>query len=102
MQSGHGKAGPSKWQRGAPAGGDVSRMLRPGPRLESDSRGTWEVRFIPADSAVKVYTCPGCSRPIPAGVAHLVVLQADSIFGDAYAVSERRHWHQRCWRARPA
>ncbi len=98
-QSGHGKAGPSKWQRQLP-GGDISRILDPAPRIERDAEGEWHVRHVPASGARKVYTCPGCGRSIPVGVAHVVVWRTDALFGDRRAVEERRHWHQKCWRGR--
>ncbi|SIM00464.1 Uncharacterised protein [Mycobacteroides abscessus subsp. abscessus] len=99
-QLGHGKAGPSKWQRSAPGGGDISRVLEPAPRVERDRFGSWAVRFIPAVNARKTYTCPGCTRPIAPGTAHCVVWRTDHLFGDERGIEERRHWHLRCWETR--
>lgn len=97
-QSGHGKAGPSKWQRLTDqARGDISRTLDPAPRLESDAHGEWFVRFVPVSRARKAYTCPGCRRQVPPGTAHYVVWRNDHIFGDQRAIEERRHWHTKCW-----
>lgn len=53
-----------------------------------------------AVGAVKVYVCPGCSVTIDAGTAHVVVWRADSILGDDDALSQRRHWHRKCWETR--
>lgn len=99
-QSGHGKAGPSKWQRFSGPGGDVSRILDPAPRVDRDVSGSWHVRYLNAAAARKTYTCPGCRRQIPPGVAHYVVWQTDSLFGDAQAIADRRHWHLKCWDGR--
>ncbi|WP_129658006.1 ATP/GTP-binding protein [Rothia uropygialis] len=97
-QSGHGKAGPSKWQKFSDlTGGDISRALEPQPRIERDSGGEWYVRYVPASGARKTYTCPGCGRRIAVGSAHYVVWRNDHIFGEQRAIEERRHWHSRCW-----
>lgn len=100
-QSGHGKAGPSKWQRAGIPGGDVSRTLDPAPRTETDRFGEWLVRYVPGSGARKTYTCPGCRRQIPLGLAHYVVWRTDHLFGDARGLDERRHWHLKCWETRP-
>ncbi|MGK4187242.1 ATP/GTP-binding protein [Kocuria koreensis] len=100
-QSGHGKAGPSKWQRfSGSSGGDISRALDPAPRIERDELGEWYVRYVPASGARKPYTCPGCGRGIPVGTAHYVVWKNDHLFGDQRAIEDRRHWHARCWEIR--
>lgn len=97
-QTGHGKAGPSKWQRSSGAGyGDISRILDPSPRIDSDVSGQWYVQYIAAASARKTYVCPGCSRPVAVGVAHYVVWKHDHLFGEERAIGERRHWHVKCW-----
>ena len=62
--------------------------------------GGWHVREIPAWRAVKDYTCPGCGRTIPPGLAHLVAWRSDWIMGDEDAGAHRRHWHPLCWRTR--
>jgi hypothetical protein len=48
-------------------------------------------------SAVKEYTCPGCSLTIEPGTAHVVVWRADGVLGDAADLAARRHWHHHCW-----
>ena len=48
----------------------------------------------------KEYTCPGCHRQIPPGLAHLVVWEEDHLFGEQAGINERRHWHTRCWTGR--
>lgn len=74
--------------------------LDPGYRHEEDFDGGWHVRQVAAWRAVKDYTCPGCLRTIPSGVAHLVAWRSDWIFGDEAAGAERRHWHVKCWQNR--
>ena len=44
----------------------------------------------------KAYRCPGCDHEIRPGVAHVVAWPADGR-GD---LTDRRHWHTPCWRAR--
>jgi len=46
----------------------------------------------------RVYLCPGCNHPIPAGVAHVVAWSNEHLFGSDAALAERRHWHTACWR----
>ena len=90
----------SKWARPAPEF-DLERTRAGIPHRESAADGEWSVRRITAVNAAKDYTCPGCGQRIPPGIAHLVVWQEDSLLGRATAVEDRRHWHDRCWRARP-
>ncbi|HRO29534.1 MULTISPECIES: hypothetical protein [Micrococcaceae] len=82
--------------------GELDRLLGldPGYRHETGPDGGWHVRRIPAWRAVKDYTCPGCGRTIPPGLAHLVAWRSDSILGDEAAGAERRHWHPKCWSTR--
>src|SRR5215469_1388145 len=63
--------------------------------VEVDRDGDWLVRAVAGDTG-KVYRCPGCDQEIPAGVPHVVAWPADER-GD---LSDRRHWHTGCWRAR--
>ena len=52
-------------------------------------------RFIQPYQATKTYICPGCSRDIPPGLGHIVIVPVD-------APDLRRHWHRGCWtRRRP-
>jgi hypothetical protein len=81
---------------GRDAGIDEDRIRRGVERVQSSSDGTWLVRHITTDGAVKPYRCPGCDHEIDAGVAHVVAWPADGR-GD---LADRRHWHTPCWRAR--
>jgi hypothetical protein len=63
--------------------------------VEVGRDGDWLVRAVAGDAG-KVYRCPGCDQEIPAGVPHVVAWPADER-GD---LSDRRHWHTGCWRAR--
>ncbi len=63
--------------------------------VEVGRDGDWLVRAVSGDVG-KVYRCPGCDQEIGAGVPHVVAWPADER-GD---LSDRRHWHTGCWRAR--
>lgn len=76
------------------------RVLAGFARLESAPDGDWRVRQVTTRNAAKEYTCPGCSRTIQPGVAHLVVWADDHLFGEQAGIAERRHWHTHCWRTR--
>ncbi len=78
------------------------RPLAPGLGAERAEQrdGSWVVRDVPGAAATKVYTCPGCSRPIPAGTPHLVAWPTSAVFGRDVGVEARRHWHSGCWRRR--
>lgn len=69
-------------------------------RTEQAPDGLWQIRQIRAGASEKEYTCPGCHRMIPVGVAHLVAWREDHIFGADYGAAERRHWHSSCWSGR--
>ena len=89
----------SKWQRGAAQEPwSVERVLEPAPTVERSADGDWLVRHVRPANAVKTYTCPGCGRSIPPGIAHLVVWRADGVRGDAADRAARRHWHTNCRR----
>lgn len=75
---------------------DPDRARRGVEGVQASRDGLWMVRGIPGDAAVKTYRCPGCDQEIRAGVPHVVVWPADGR-GD---LSDRRHWHTGCWRAR--
>jgi hypothetical protein len=79
---------------------DLERARSGFARRESAPDGDWMVRAITASRAEKSYTCPGCFRAVPPGVAHLVVWSQDHIFGEAAGLAERRHWHSNCWNSR--
>jgi hypothetical protein len=63
--------------------------------VEAARDGDWLVRAVVGDTG-KAYRCPGCDQEIPPGVPHVVAWPADER-GD---LSDRRHWHTGCWRAR--
>ncbi|WP_223881056.1 hypothetical protein [Nesterenkonia ebinurensis] len=100
MGKGRGRRrGTSKWQQEhrplstgflAPGGLSAGRVQR--------RDGEYHVRHISGAAAAKDYSCPGCGLTIGAGTDHVVAWRADSILGDEYAASERRHWHTHCWR----
>ena len=84
-------------RRRAGAGGIDEPALRRGiESVQSWQDGDWLVRAIPGGAATKTYRCPGCLQEIRAGVAHVVAWPADGR-GD---LTDRRHWHTGCWRAR--
>jgi hypothetical protein len=75
---------------------DEGRARRGVERLHAARDGDWLVRSIPGDASTKAYRCPGCDQEIPPGVAHVVAWPTDGR-GD---LTDRRHWHTACWRAR--
>lgn len=77
---------------------DVDAVFRGGAHTETGRDGTWTVRTVA--SPEKAYTCPGCHRPIPVGVQHIVAYRQDHLFGEEAGLAERRHWHSGCWRGR--
>ncbi|MFG2036655.1 hypothetical protein [Dactylosporangium sp. NPDC048998] len=80
----------------APPPLDLDRIKRGVGAVQAWSDGEWQVRNIPAGAATKAYRCPGCDQEISQGVPHLVAWPADER-GD---LTDRRHWHTGCWRAR--
>ncbi len=62
-------------------------------QVESWPDGDWVVRPVTGSSATKAYRCPGCDQEIRSATPHLVAWPPD-------AVTDRRHWHKPCWRAR--
>jgi hypothetical protein len=75
---------------------DDERVRRGVESVHAERDGEWMVRNVPGTAAVKAYRCPGCDQEIAAGVGHVVVWPADGR-GD---LTDRRHWHTGCWRAR--
>ena len=83
-----------------------SKHLRPPRPLDTSrsvsrrvtSAGSFLVREVPKDRALKPYTCPGCDNPIPVGMAHLVAWPEEPGLGFDSGVEQRRHWHPHCWR----
>jgi hypothetical protein len=39
-----------------------------------------------------------CNLSIAEGVAHLVAWRNDGIMGESQGLSDRRHWHNHCWK----
>ncbi|MEA9986287.1 MULTISPECIES: hypothetical protein [Subtercola] len=66
--------------------------------VEHRRGGDWNVQPISALQATKEYVCPGCSKTIVPGTAHLVTWRADGVMGDASDLAARRHWHTHCWK----
>ena len=77
---------------------DLSRLTMGMRRSEVRGGREWTVQPITAAGAQKAYTCPGCSRSIESGVAHLVAWRNDGIMGEQADLEARRHWHETCWR----
>ena len=77
---------------------DLNQALFGQLRTERKRDGLWNVQPIAATSAVKYYSCPGCTVQIAPGVAHTVAWRADGLMGEADDIAARRHWHTHCWR----
>ncbi|GIJ29728.1 hypothetical protein Vqi01_48900 [Micromonospora qiuiae] len=75
---------------------DVERARHGVAAVQHWRDGDWQVRGISGGASVKTYRCPGCDQEIRPGVAHVVAWPADGR-GD---LTDRRHWHSGCWRAR--
>ncbi|MEV1286823.1 hypothetical protein [Micromonospora sp. NPDC049679] len=75
---------------------DEDRVRQGVQGVQAWSDGDWMVRGIAGPAATKTYRCPGCNQEIRPGVPHLVAWPADGR-GD---LTDRRHWHSGCWRAR--
>lgn len=89
---------PKKGKREEPEPLNLERLSASFRRTETKGGYSWVVQPISAARALKVYSCPGCGLTIAPGVAHLVAWRTDGIMGEHDDVSERRHWHQHCWR----
>ncbi len=84
----------------------ASKHLRPPRPLDTSrhvsrqatSSGSFLVREVPKDRALKQYICPGCNNQIPVGMAHLVAWPEEPGLGFDSGVEQRRHWHSHCWR----
>ncbi|WP_247630022.1 hypothetical protein [Microbacterium croceum] len=76
----------------------LERLMAGWKRSETRRGAEWTVQPVSAAQAQKAYICPGCSREVAAGTAHLVAWRADGVLGDAADLAARRHWHTHCWR----
>lgn len=87
-------------RRPDPSGSDESfdRLLAGWKRTETRRGREWTVQPISAIQALKDYRCPGCTRTIAPGTAHVVVWRADGVMGESADLAARRHWHTHCWR----
>ncbi|GMA38747.1 hypothetical protein [Mobilicoccus caccae] len=56
----------------------------------------WVVRQVAGREPGRRYLCPGCQQMFAGESAHVVVWPAEGLGG----VTDRRHWHTTCWRAR--
>ncbi|MFX0591926.1 hypothetical protein [Melissospora conviva] len=75
---------------------DEGRLRQGVGSVQSWRDGDWQVRGIAGGASAKTYRCPGCDQEIRPGTAHVVAWPSDGR-GD---LSDRRHWHSGCWRAR--
>jgi hypothetical protein len=73
------------------------RLMSGWRRTEVRRGREWSVQPMAAGRSEKVYTCPGCTAPIGAGVAHVVVWREDGVLGAQADLASRRHWHEHCW-----
>ena len=69
-------------------------------RVERHPDGDWYVHRIPGPATAKEYRCPGCDQEIAPGTPHVVAWSADGPIGAFGDVTDLRHWHTPCWRAR--
>lgn len=76
---------------------NIEALTRGWERTEHRRGQTWKVRSVSTQE--KVYTCPGCHQAIPTGMTHIVAYRQDHLFGAEAGLSERRHWHNACWKA---
>jgi hypothetical protein len=81
-------------RRDAEAAIEQDRVRRGVEAVQAHADGDWLVRKVAGST--KAYRCPGCDQEIGPGVEHLVAWPADER-GD---LTDRRHWHAGCWRAR--
>ena len=76
---------------------DLASQAHLGPaQVEDWPDGSFVVRNVPGSAEAKTYRCPGCDQEIKPGTAHVVVWPEETP-----GLTERRHWHNACWRRRP-
>lgn len=85
-------------RRGGGEDESFDRLLAGWKRTEIKRGVEWTVQPVSAAQAAKEYVCPGCTRVIPPGTAHVVAWRADGVLGDAADLAARRHWHSTCWK----
>lgn len=93
-----GRAAKARIAAQSPEPDDLNHLLGGARRTVVKSGFEWTVQPVTATRATKQYVCPDCAHPIEPGTAHVVVWRNDHIFGDEAAVTDRRHWHEHCWR----
>jgi hypothetical protein len=65
----------------------------------------WVVRQVTGSAATRAYRCPGCDHEIRPATPHVVAWpvsfrEDDGSDDEEAGLSQRRHWHTACWRAR--
>lgn len=76
----------------------LDRLIAGWRRTETRRGREYSVQPVSGARTEKSYTCPGCSRAIEIGVAHVVVWREDGVMGPAADLAARRHWHTHCWK----
>ncbi|WP_188700181.1 hypothetical protein [Microbacterium nanhaiense] len=91
--------GRSRRRRPEPRSTDESfeRLVSGFRRTEERRGGAWNVQPVGQGRSEKAYTCPGCSRTIAPGTAHVVTWRDDGVMGARADLEARRHWHTHCW-----
>lgn len=79
---------------------DLSLFSQSLVRNEMFQKTQWNVREVRGKADEKNYICPGCNQTISAKNPHVVVWPDNAIMGEAWAISQRRHWHSGCWKHR--
>lgn len=75
----------------------LDRLISGWRRTELRRGVEWSVQPIGPGRSDKPYTCPGCSRQIEPGMAHVVTWREDGVMGPRADLEARRHWHTHCW-----
>jgi hypothetical protein len=88
-------------RREQPAATDAAAIGRGAVRREAGRDGDWLVRPVTGAAATKSYRCPGCDQEIRPATSHVVAWPDSSEgYADEPGLSDRRHWHTACWKAR--
>lgn len=83
----------AKRRPGASSPAPLGGVAGPETLVVHDGLPYW-MRMTPGQTATKPYVCPLCGDRIGVGEAHVVAWPAEQAGG----ISDRRHWHTRCWR----